>query len=73
MKRFLNNVVVLALFASVLSACAGQKEEPLYYEDGIVNLHGPWENQEGPATAEDEEAFEAIRENMEAKVQLASK
>ena len=73
MKRLLSNILAMALFISLLNACTGQTEEPLYYEDGIVNLNGPWADQQGPATAEDAVIAEAIRENMETAYQLASK
>ena len=73
MKRLLSNLLALALLVAVLSACSGQQSEPLYYEDGIVNLHGPWEDQKGPATTEDDDSFQAMNDQVEATTQLAAK
>lgn len=42
MKRFLKTTLALAFVIGLATACSGQKEEPLYFEDGIVNLDGPW-------------------------------
>ena len=36
--------------ALLFNNCASSKSEPLYFEDGIVNLAGPWgENTQKPA------------------------
>ena len=43
MKRFLKMILALMFVIGLTAACTGKKEEPLYYEDGIVNLDGPWE------------------------------
>ncbi len=42
MKRIAKLSLATALVTVALSACQNTKEEPLYYEDGIVNLEGPW-------------------------------
>lgn len=31
------------LCITVLNGCSSPKSEPLYFDDGIVNLMGPWE------------------------------
>lgn len=42
MTKLLKKTLALTLLIVACSACTAQKEEPLYYEDGIVNLDGPW-------------------------------
>ena len=42
MKRIAKLTLATALVTVMLGACQNTKEEPLYYEDGIVNLEGPW-------------------------------
>ena len=65
MKRLIPSTLVIVIMTVLATGCQKAKEEPLYYEDGIVNLHGPWEDQKGPATSEDEETFAMIKNNME--------
>lgn len=67
MKRLTKSTLAIFIIAVVATSCQTQKEEPLYYEDGIVNLHGPWKDQKGPATSEDEETFAMIKNDMKMK------
>ena len=58
MKKFksLTLCLVAGLFL-VLTACAPEKEAALFYEDGIVNLDGPWEQGMTVSQYEDETAY----------------
>ena len=53
MKRFLKTTLAMTFVIGLTAACSGQKEEPLYYEDGIVNLDGPWEAEQRAYVEED--------------------
>ncbi len=53
MKKFLKQTMALALLIGACSACTAEKEEGLYYEDGIVNLDGPWASEQMAFTEED--------------------
>ena len=56
MTKFLKQTLALALLIGAFSACTAEKEEPLYYEDGIVNLDGPWASDQMAFTEETKSA-----------------
>ena len=54
MKRLTKMTFLFTAIGLLVLNCATEtKEEPLYYEDGIVNLNGPWgENMKAEAVTQ---------------------
>ena len=45
MKLITRITLLFASVALLIAIClTPEKEEPLFYDDGVVNLNGPWED-----------------------------